>query len=202
MNTTVKTPPRKPGHPAQGRPPEPRQARKTDPARPARPADPSRQAGPGRQGRTSSAVRALRPARRAPRPAGPATAPARPRAAGAPADLHAAGRLATSRTPFILLLLGLLGGGLVCLLVINTTLAAASFRIDNLQRSNAAATQQVQELQQQVASEQSPGSIEQRALKLGMRPQQILNFVDLKTGRRYTMPSQAQGAYAVPGYTP
>ena len=109
---------------------------------------------------------------------------------------------AISRTPFVLFVLGLLGGGLVCLLVINTTLAAASYRIDNLQRSNAMASQQVQQLQQQVASEQSPTSIEQRAVKLGMRPQQVLKFVDVKTGRRYTMPSQAQGAYAVPGYTP
>jgi hypothetical protein len=186
MNTTVKTPPRKPGRPAQGRPPE------------------SRQAGPARLGRP---VRPLRPAR-PPRPAGaggtgtPTAAPARSRAAGAAPDLHAAPRRPTSRTPFILLLLGLLGGGLVCLLVINTTLAAASYRIDNLQRSNAMASQQVQQLQQQVASEQSPTSIEQRAVKLGMRPQQVLNFVDVKTGRRYTMPSQAQGAYAVPGYTP
>jgi hypothetical protein len=136
------------------------------------------------------------------RAAGPAAAPARARAAGAARDLHAAGRRPTSRTPFILLLLGLLGGGLVCLLVINTTLAAASYKIDNLQQSNATATQQVQELQQQVASEQSPASIEQRALQLGMRTQQVLNFVNVKTGRRYTMPSQAQGAYAVPGYTP
>jgi hypothetical protein len=183
MNTTTKMPPRKPGQPLQGRPPEPRQARKAGPARLGRPARP------------------LRPAPRPPKPAGPAAVPARPRAAGAPRDLNAPGR-PSSRTPFILLLLGLLGGGLVCLLVINTTLAAASYRIDNLQRSNAAATQQVQDLQQQVASEQSPGSIEQRAVKLGMRPQQVLSFVDLKTGRRYTMPSQAQGAYAVPGYTP
>jgi hypothetical protein len=180
MNSTVKTPPRKPGRPTQGRPPE------------------SRQAGPARLGRP---VRPLRPAR-PPRPAGPAAAPARSRVAGAAPDLHAAPRRPTSRTPFILLLLGLLGGGLVCLLVINTTLAAASYRIDNLQRSNALASQQVQQLQQQVASEQSPTSIEQRAVKLGMRPQQVLNFVDVKTGRRYTMPSQAQGAYAVPGYTP
>jgi hypothetical protein len=189
MNTTVKTPPRKPGRPAQGRPPESRQAR---------------QAGPSRLGRP---VRPLRPAP-PPRPAGAGgtgtqpAAPARSRAAGAAPDLHAASRRPTSRTPFILLLLGLLGGGLVCLLVINTTLAAASYRIDNLQRSNALASQQVQQLQQQVASEQSPTSIEQRAVKLGMRPQQVLNFVDVKTGRRYTMPSQAQGAYAVPGYTP
>jgi hypothetical protein len=186
MNTTVKTPPRKPGRTAQGRPPESPQ---------------SRQAGPPRLGRP---VRPLRPAR-APRPAGtgtPAAAPARSRAAGAARDLHAAPTRPTSRTPFILLLLGLLGGGLVCLLVINTTLAAASYRIDNLQRSNATASQQVQQLQQQVASEQSPGSIEQRALKLGMKPQQVLNFVDPKTGRRYTMPSKAEGADAVPGYTP
>jgi hypothetical protein len=185
MNTTVKTPPRKPGRPAQGRPPESRQAR---------------QAGPSRLGRP---VRPLRPGR-PPRPAGAGTpaAPARSRAAGAAPDLHAAPRRPTSRTPFILLLLGLLGGGLVCLLVINTTLAAASYRIDNLQRSNATASQQLQQLQQEVASEQSPGSIEQRALKLGMKPQQVLNFVDPKTARRYTMPSKAEGAYAVPGYTP
>jgi hypothetical protein len=184
MNTTTKTPPRKPGQLLQGRPPEPRQARTAGPARVGRPARP------------------LRPAPRPPRPAGPAAVAARPRASRAAVDNQAPGRPATSRTPFILLLLGLLGGGLVCLLVINTTLAAASYRIDNLQRSNAAATQQVQDLQQQVASEQSPGSIEQRAVKLGMRPQQVLSFVDPKTGRRYTMPSQAQGAYAVPGYTP
>jgi hypothetical protein len=188
MNTTVKTPPRKPGRSFQGRPPESFQGRPPE----------SRQAGPARLRRP---VRPLRPAR-PPRPAGPAAAPGRSRAAGAAPDLHAAPRRSTSRTPFILLLLGLLGGGLICLLVINTTLAAASYRIDNLQRSNATASQQVQQLQQQVASEQSPTSIEQRALKLGMRPQQVLNFVDPKTGRRYTMPSQAQGAYAVPGYTP
>ena len=185
MNTTVKTPPRKPGRSSQGRPPESRQAR---------------QAGPARVGRP---VRQLRPAR-PPRPGAgtPATAPAPTRTAGAARDLYAAPRRPTSRTPFILLLLGLLGGGLVCLLVVNTTLAAASYRIDNLQRSNASASQQVQQLQQQVASEQSPGSIEQRALKLGMQPQQVLNFVNPKTGRRYTMPSKAEGAYAVPGYTP
>jgi len=195
MNTTVKTPPAKLGRPSQGRPPESRQALKAGPARQAGPAGPSRLGRP---------VRPLRPARPS-RPAGTGrtvAAPARARAAGAAPDAHAASRRPTSRTPFILLLLGLLGGGLVCLLVINTTLAAASYRIDNLQRSNASASQQVQQLQQQVASEQSPGSIEQRALKLGMKPQQVLNFVEPKTGRRYTMPSKAQGAYAVPGYTP
>ena len=99
-------------------------------------------------------------------------------------------------------MLGLLSGGLVCLLLINTTLAAASFRISSLQQSNAAAAQRVQELQWQVAAEQSPSSIEQRALRLGLRIQPVLNFIDLRNGHTYTTRSRAGGAYAVPGYTP
>jgi hypothetical protein len=137
------------------------------------------------------------------------TAPARglaravlTRSSGAARDLSGGGRRAASRTPFILLLLGLLGGGLVCLLVINTTLAAASYRINNLQQSNTAAAQRVQQLEQQVATEESPSSIEQRARQLGLRMQPVLNFVDLQTGRRYTMPASAPGAVAAPGYTP
>ncbi len=116
------------------------------------------------------------------------------------ADGPAAGSQAGQRTPFILLLLGLLGGGLVCLLVINTTLAAASFRISDLQKGNVQLAQQQQDLQQQVASEESPSTIEQRAFQLGMRPQSVLNMIDLKTGRRYTSPAGAAGAAAVPGY--
>jgi hypothetical protein len=107
-----------------------------------------------------------------------------------------------SRSSFILLVLAMLGGSLVCLLVVNTTLAAASYQISNLQRDNAVATEHVQQLQQQVAAEESPGSIEQRALRLGMRTQPVLRFVNVKTGRRYIMPSSAPGASAVPGYTP
>ena len=108
-----------------------------------------------------------------------------------------------SRTPFILLVLGLLGGGLVCLLVINTTLAAGSFRISALAQGNAQASQRVEELQQQVAAEESPASIEQRALRLGLRMQPVLNFVDLRTGRSYATPATVPGVYVVPpGYTP
>ena len=99
-------------------------------------------------------------------------------------------------------MLALLGGGLICLLVINTTLAAASFQISNLQQSNTAAAQRVQELQWQIATEESPSSIEQRALRLGLRMQPVLNFIDLRNGRTYTTRSTAPGRYAVPGYTP
>jgi hypothetical protein len=161
-------------------------------AAPARPALPPRPARPARPGRPARPARPASP---------PRSAPAR-RAAAVARDISGAGRRSASRTPFILLVLGLLAGGLICLLVINTTLAAASFRISDLQHTNLTASQRVQELQQQVATEQSPSSIDQRALKLGMRTQQLLHFVDLKTGRSYTMPSTVPGVYAVPGYTP
>jgi hypothetical protein len=79
------------------------------------------------------------------------------------------------------LLLGLLGGGMVCLLVVNTTLAANSLRISDLQQQNAASTEQVQELQQIVASERSAAMIEKEATRLGMRPDTAPLFVDLRT---------------------
>ncbi len=86
--------------------------------------------------------------------------------------------------------------------MINTTLAAASFRISHLQKENVELAQQQQDLLQQVASDESPTTIEQRAYRLGMRPQSVLNFVDLKTGRRYTGPAPAAGTAGMPGYGP
>jgi len=191
--------PAAPGQPARG------------PARPARrrpapaqadSAPPSSRERTGRRPTASTDVHSFAP------PTGPASAAAGAAARSGPARTAGrardarAGRRSASRTPFILLVLGLLSGGLVCLLLINTTLAAASFRISSLQQSNAAAAQRVQELQWQVAAEQSPSSIEQRALRLGLRIQPVLNFIDLRNGHTYTTRSRAGGAYAVPGYTP
>lgn len=83
------------------------------------------------------------------------------------------------RTSFVLLLLGLLGGGLVCLLVVNTTLAANSIEITNLQKQNAVRSEQVQELQQQVAAARSASMIAREARRLGLRPDPELIFVNL-----------------------
>ena len=102
----------------------------------------------------------------------------------------------------MLLLIGLLGGGLVCLLLINTTLAQNSFEINAIQQKNASLTQQAQGLQQQTTQEQSPASIAARAEKLGMRPVGRLRFIDLKNGLIYSQPATEPGVAAVPGYTP
>ena len=116
--------------PGRRRPPQGARPRARPAGRPG-PRPPDRAPGPpGRQARD-------RPARGPDRPPRPARPGARPAAAARRG--RARRRRPVSRTPFILLVLGLLGGGLVCLLVINTTLAAASFRINALQQSNAQA---------------------------------------------------------------
>jgi HAMP domain-containing protein len=75
----------------------------------------------------------------------------------------------------------LLGGGLVCLLVVNTTLAANSIQINRLEQANSAGTQRIGELRQEVAAGQSAAVIAKKARELGMRPEQAPAFLDLRT---------------------
>ncbi len=105
--------------------------------------------------------------------------------------------------PFILLLVGLLGGALVSLLVISTTLAQGAFRITNLQQENANLARQEQTLTNEVAQAGNPAVIAREAEQLGMRPNPHLGFIDLKTGKIVVgKPSRAEAAINVPGYTP
>jgi hypothetical protein len=86
------------------------------------------------------------------------------------------------RTSFVLALLGLLGGGMVSLLVVNTTLASNSIEITNLKQANAQQLGRVQELRQEIATGRSAAVIEQEAWRLGMRPDPRMAFLNLRTG--------------------
>ena len=108
----------------------------------------------------------------------------------------------SSRTPFVFLVVGLLGGGLLCLLLINTILDTGSYQITQLQQDNAALAQRTQELQAQIAHEESPGVLASRAHQLGMREPSLLYFLDLRKGRIEREPAHMPGIPAVPGYTP
>lgn len=88
---------------------------------------------------------------------------------------------APGRTAFVVLVLGLLAGGLICLLVVNTTLASNSIEISRLQRVNAARSERIGQLQQLVTADQSPAVIAREARKLGMVPMSQLRFLDLRT---------------------
>jgi hypothetical protein len=137
-------------------------------------------------------------ARRAPsaRPAAGVGTQSRPqsRPAAAAAPRASSRAVPVPRAPFILLVLALLGGGMVCLLLINTTLGSTSFEIDKLQQAASARSLQEQQLQQQLAADESPAKIEQEACALGMRPQQRLEFLDLRKHRVISQPAGQSGA--------
>jgi hypothetical protein len=135
-------------------------------------------------------------------PVTPEGLPAQARPKPGPPQARGARAQARPRTPFVLLLVGLLGGALICLLVINTTLAQGAFQITAMQQKNSALAQQVQALQQQTATEESPASIAARAERLGLRPVGRLRFINLKNGRIYSQPATEPGVIPVPGYTP
>lgn len=162
------------------------------PVGPARPVSPGRPAGPARPGRPV-------------RPGGPPR-PSQQGPAGDPERLAVRTAAESSRSPrrtsFVLLVLGLLGGGMICLLVINTTLAAAWIQINKLQQGNAAQTQRAQALRQQVASERSDSVLYHEAVRLGMRPEQVPAFVDLRTHKMEVGQNARSGGLAGPGLTP
>ena len=153
---------------------------------------PGRSAGPGQRG----------PAGTPPDQAtgtGPVRAPGTVSRTGPWAGAPAAG---IARTPFIVFVTALLGGGLICLLVINTILATGSYQITSLQQAQAARAQQVQVLKQQVAQESDPSVIAKRARQLGMVEPPLTKFLNLKSGRIIRQPATEPGVPAVPGYTP
>jgi hypothetical protein len=157
---------------------------------------------PGRRapGRTPAPGRTVPPGPRRPQrtPPRPVTAPrhTRPVTGARTVPRH-------PRAPFILLLVGLLGGALVTLLVISTTLAEGSFRITNLQQQNANLARQEQVLSEAVAQAQSPQQIAKEAEQLGMRQDPVLKFIDLKTGKIVTgKVPKSDADINVPGYTP
>jgi len=108
-----------------------------------------------------------------------------------------------AKLPFIILLCGLLAGALASLLVISTTLATGAYRITSLQQQVDSLTLQRQQLQEQVAADNSASVIAERAEMLGMKQQGLMRFINLQTGKvRTDAGSGANAQIDVPGYTP
>jgi hypothetical protein len=110
-------------------------------------------------------------------PAGGADRARRPAPGGGPGRLGAArgtgGRAATAtaaRTPFVVLVVTLLAGGLVSLLLLNSAVNRDSFQLDKLQKETTGYTDEQQQLQQEVDGYSAPGDLERRAQQLGMVP--------------------------------
>jgi hypothetical protein len=175
--------------------------------RPARGRPGNAAAAPAR-GRTGARPAPPRPRPAAPRPAGQPRPSGQPRPPGLPRarrepSAATAGVARSSRTPFVFLVVGLLGGGLLCLLLINTILDTGSYRITQLQQENVTLVQQTQELQARVAQEESPAVLAGKASQLGMQEPGLLRFLDLRKGKIEREPAHAPGVSVYPpGYTP
>ncbi|MEU3981857.1 septum formation initiator family protein [Streptomyces sp. NPDC026672] len=86
------------------------------------------------------------------------------------ARLFPAGRAKAARTPFVLLVVLLLGGGLIGLLVLNSALSEGSFQLDDLQKQTKNLTDEQQALQRDIDAYSAPDALQRRARELGMVP--------------------------------
>jgi hypothetical protein len=79
------------------------------------------------------------------------------------------GTTAAPQAPFAVLVVGLLGGALVGLLLLNTALAQQAFTRSELQRENQRLDERKQGLQADIARENGPEVLHAKARSLGMR---------------------------------
>ncbi|MER0479331.1 septum formation initiator family protein [Streptomyces sp. Edi2] len=75
-----------------------------------------------------------------------------------------------ARTPFVVLIVVLLGSGLITLLLLNSALNQGSFELSKLEKKTDELTDEQQALQQDVDAYSAPGPLERRARRLGMVP--------------------------------
>ncbi|OHV61375.1 hypothetical protein [Pseudofrankia sp. BMG5.36] len=158
--------------------PAPRPARQPPARQP-----PARQPRPRRAGQSpASAEPAERsaPTRRAARPAarpGPRATPVSGPTALARARAKAARSQRAPRAPFVILLLVLMGSGLVCLLLLNTSLSENAFQEHSLQTTSSALADEEEALAVQSDRLSAPGALAARAQALGMAPGDLPEYL-------------------------
>ncbi|GAA3761966.1 hypothetical protein [Streptomyces tremellae] len=86
------------------------------------------------------------------------------------AGLLPSGSGSAARTPFVLLVVLLLAGGLITLLMLNSSLNEGSFKLSKLKKQTQDLTDEEQALQRDVDDSSAPGALAQRARMLGMVP--------------------------------
>ncbi|WP_436773877.1 cell division protein FtsL [Yinghuangia sp. YIM S09857] len=97
----------------------------------------------------------------------------------------------TSRTPFVLLMVLLLGGGLLGLLLLNTALNQGSFEQSRLKKQNARLSDEEQALRRELEAVSAPSELARKAEELGMVPGTTPVFIDPVTGQIFGTPKPA-----------
>lgn len=108
-----------------------------------------------------------------------------------------------SRVPFVLLVMGLLAGGLIGLLLLNTALERGAYLVGALRSTSAELATRQQNLEMRVAALQEPARVSRRAERLGMVQNASTAFLVLGTGEVIGKPAPGPAANTVEvGITP
>lgn len=102
-----------------------------------------------------------------------------------------------ARFPFLLVLIGLFGIGMVGLLMLNTTLQSQAFESRTLNRQATELAYTQADLENQLAALAAPQELARRASELGMRPNPFPAFLVLPSGKVVGKPIPVRG-YEVP----
>lgn len=112
------------------------------------------------------------------------------------AQLFPANRGRAARTPFVLLVVLLLGGGLIGLLMLNSALSEGAFQREDLQKDTKNLTDEEQALQRDIDAYSAPDALQRRAHELGMVPGGDPAFLDFDgTVRGAPSPAAEQSAH-------
>lgn len=104
-------------------------------------------------------------------------------------------RSQAAKTPFVVVLVVLLVGGLLGLLLLNTMVAQDSFTLHDLAKQSRDLQLREQQLAGQLEAEQAPSALAARATKMGMVPGGAPAFLRLPDGRVLGTPSKGKAAY-------
>ncbi len=112
---------------------------------------------------------------------------------------RSAERRRVSALPFLALVAGLLGAGLLSLLMINNSLAAGSFEQSRLKADRILLGEQEQALRQEVERLSSPTRVREAARQAGFIPAATTAYFDVTTGQILGTPLPADPTGAAPG---
>jgi hypothetical protein len=101
------------------------------------------------------------------------------------------------RAPFIALVVAIVVAGVLGILLINTKTAENSFRIDSLQKQQAKLDSQQQDLENEIAANNSPGSLDAAARRLGLVKAESPAYIRLPDGKVFGVPTPGSGEVAV-----
>jgi outer membrane biosynthesis protein TonB len=106
------------------------------------------------------------------------------------------------RMPFVIFVVALLAAGLVGLLLLNTELQRGTFQVTDLNQQADQLRDQQEQLEREVRTLESPQNLADRALRMGMVPNQNPVFLRLSDGRVLGVPEEAKAGTGKAMFSP